>query len=147
MLTLVSDLAKAYFELQELDREMEFARRVLKTRQEALELTRVQKLMGQRSTLDLRRAEQEVVRAQAVIPDFERQIGQKEHLLSLLMGRNPIPIVRRTSLRDRPLPPDVPAGLPSALLERRPDIVEAEQNLIAANAKIGVAKAAFFPAD
>ena len=145
VLTLVSDLAKAYFELQELDAELEFAKRTLKTRQEALDLIRLRKLMGQRSTLDIRRAEQDVARAQAVIPDLERQIGQKEHQLSLLMGRNPAPIVRGASLRDHPLPPEVPAGLPSALLERRPDIVEAEQRLIAANAKIGVAKAAFFP--
>ena len=145
VLTLVSDLAKAYFELQELDAELEFAKRTLKTRQEALDLIRLRKLMGQRSTLDIRRAEQDVARAQAVIPDLERQIGQKEHQLSLLMGRNPTPIVRGASLRDHPLPPDVPAGLPSALLERRPDIVEAEQRLVAANAKIGVAKAAFFP--
>ena len=145
VLTLVSDLAKAYFELQELDAELEFAKRTLKTRQEALDLIRLRKLMGQRSTLDIRRAEQDVARAQAVIPDLERQIGQKEHQLSLLMGRNPTPIVRGASLRDHPLPPEVPAGLPSALLERRPDIVEAEQRLVAANAKIGVAKAAFFP--
>ena len=145
VLTLVSDLARAYFELQALDFELESAKRTLKTRQEALELIRLRKLMGQRSTLDIRRAEQDVARAQAVIPDLERQIGQKEHQLSLLMGRNPTLIVRGASLRDHPLPPDVPAGLPSALLERRPDIVEAEQRLIAANAKIGVAKAAFFP--
>ena len=145
VLTLVSDLARAYFELQALDFELESAKRTLKTRHEALELIRLRKLMGQRSTLDIRRAEQDVARAQAVIPDLERQIGQKEHQLSLLMGRNPTPIVRGASLREHPLPPDVPAGLPSALLERRPDIVEAEQRLIAANAKIGVAKAAFFP--
>ena len=145
VLTLVSDLAKAYFELQELDAELALARNTLKTRQEALDLIRLRKLVGQRSTLEIRRAEQEVARAQAVIPDLERQIGQKEHQLSLLMGRNPIRIVRGVSLREQPLPPEVPAGLPSALLERRPDIVEAEQRLVAANAKIGVAKAAFFP--
>ncbi|MXX10525.1 MAG: efflux transporter outer membrane subunit [Nitrospira sp. SB0677_bin_15] len=145
VLTLVSDLATAYFELQELDAELEAARRTLKTRQEALDLIRLRKLVGQRSTLDIRRAEQEVARARAVIPDLERQIGQKEHQLSLLMGRNPARILRGVSLRDQPLPPEVPAGLPSALLERRPDIVEAEQKLVAANARIGVAKAAFFP--
>ena len=145
VLTLVSDLAKAYFELQELDAELEAAKRTLKTRQEALDLIRLRKLVGQRSTLEIRRSEQEVARAQAVIPDLERQIGQKEHHLSLLMGRNPARIIRGASLRDQPLPPEVPAGLPSALLERRPDIVEAEQRLVAANAKIGVAKAAFFP--
>ncbi len=145
VLTLVSDLARAYFELQELDAELELAKRTLKARQEALDLIRLRKLVGQRSARDIRRAEQEVARAQAVIPDLERQIGQKEHQVSLLMGRNPAPIVRGTSLREQRLPPEVPAGLPSALLERRPDIVEAEQRLVAANAKIGVAKAAFFP--
>ena len=145
VLTLVSDLARAYFELQALDVQLEFAKHVLKTRQEALDLIRLRKLMGQNSTLEIRRAEQEVARARAVIPDLERQVGQKEHQLSLLMGRNPGPILRGASLRDQPLPPDVPAGLPSALLERRPDIVEAEQQLVSANARIGVAKAAFFP--
>ncbi len=145
VLTLVSDLARAYFELQELDAELELAKRTLKARQEALDLIRLRKLVGQRSARDIRRAEQEVARAQAVIPDLERQIGQKEHQVSLLMGRNPAPIIRGTSLREQRLPPEVPAGLPSALLERRPDIVEAEQRLVAANAKIGVAKAAFFP--
>lgn len=145
ILTLVSDLATAYFELRELDAELEAAKRTLKTRREALELIRLRKLVGQRSTLNIRRAEQEVARAQVVIPDLERQIGQKEHQLSLLMGRNPARILRGASLRDQPVPPEVPAGLPSTLLERRPDIVEAEQKLVAANAKIGVAKAAFFP--
>lgn len=145
ILTLVSDLAAAYFELRALDAELESAKRILETRQQAHDLVRLRKFVGQRSTRDIRREEQEVARAQAVIPDLERQIGQKEHQLSLLMGRNPIRIVRGVSLRDQPLPPEVPAGLPSALLERRPDIVEAEQKLIAANARIGVAKAAFFP--
>ena len=145
VLTLVSDLATAYFELRALDAELEFAKHTLKTRQEALDLVRLRKFVGQRSTLDIRREEQEVARARAVIPDLERQIGQKEHQLSLLMGRNPARVIRGISLRDQPLPPEVPAGLPSALLERRPDIVEAEQRLVAANAKIGVAKAAFFP--
>ena len=144
-LTLVSDLARVYFELHELDVELEIAKLTLKSRREAREMIRLRKLMGQRSALDVRRAEQDVARAQAVIPDLERQIGQREHRLSILMGRNPERVVRGTSLREQSLPPDVPAGLPSALLERRPDILEAEQRLIAANAKIGVAKAAFFP--
>lgn len=144
-LTLVSDLARVYFELHELDVELEIAKRTLKSRREAREMIRLRKLMGQRSALDVRRAEQDVARAHAVVPDLERQIGQREHHLSILMGRNPERVVRGTSLREQSLPPDVPAGLPSALLERRPDILEAEQRLIAANAKIGVAKAAFFP--
>ena len=144
-LTLVSDLARVYFELHELDVELEIAKRTLKSRREEREMIRLRKLMGQRSALDVRRAEQDVARAQAVVPDLERQIGQREHHLSILMGRNPAHVVRGTSLREQSLPPDVPAGLPSALLERRPDILEAEQRLIAANAKIGVAKASFFP--
>lgn len=145
VLTLVSDVARTYFELQEFDVELEIADLSLKTRQESLEIIRLRKLMGQSSTLDIRRAEQEVARAEAVIPDLERQIAQKENQLSILIGRNPAAIGRKSSLRDQNLLPEVPAGLPSALLERRPDILEAEQQLVAANAKIGVAKAAFFP--
>lgn len=145
VLTLVSDIAQAYFDLQELDLELEIAKLTLKTRQESLDIIRLRKLMGQSSTLDIRRAEQEVSRAEAVIPDLERQIGQKENQLSILIGKNPTSIARGDSLRDQTLPPEVPAGLPSALLERRPDILEAEQQLVAANAQIGVAKAAFFP--
>lgn len=145
VLTLVSDMAQAYFDLQELDVELEIAKLTLKTRQESVDIIRLRKLMGQSSTLDIRRADQEVARAQAVIPNLERQIGQKENQLSILIGWNPTTIVRGSSLRDQTLPPNVPAGLPSALLERRPDIQQAEQQLVAANAKIGVAKAAFFP--
>lgn len=144
-LTLVSDIAQAYFDLQELDLELNIAKLTLKTRQDSLEIIRLRKLMGRSSTLDIRRADQEVARAQAVIPDLERQIGQKENQLSILVGHNPMTIVRGSSLSDQTLPPEVPAGLPSALLERRPDILEAEHQLVAANAKIGVAKAAFFP--
>ncbi len=145
LLTLISDIAQAYFELQELDLELKIAKLTLASRQESLALVRMRTLMGQSSTLDIRRSEQEVTRAEVVIPDLERQIGQKENQLSLLTGRNPMSIVRTASLEDQALPPEVPAGLPSALLERRPDILEAEQQLIAANAKIGVAKAAMFP--
>lgn len=144
-LTLVSDIAQAYFDLQELDLELNIAQLTFKTRQETLEIIRLRKLMGQSSTLDIRRADQEVARAQAIIPDIERQIGQKENQLSILIGENPTTIIRETSLGNQTLPPEVPAGLPSALLEQRPDILEAEHQLVAANANIGVAKAAFFP--
>ena len=145
ILTLVSDIAHAYFDLQALDRELDIARRILKTRQESLDIIQLRKLMGQGATLAIRRAEQEVARVQTLIPDLERQIGQKENQLSLLIGRTPASIVRGVLLQEDTLPPHVPAGLPSALLERRPDILEAEQRLVAANANIGVAKAAFFP--
>ncbi len=145
LLTLVSDIAQAYFELQELDLEFEIAKLTFRTREETLELIRLRKLMGQSSTLDVRRAEQEVARAQAVIPDLERQIGQKENQLSILVGKNPDTVIRDSNLEAQTFPPEIPAGLPSTLLTRRPDIQEAEQRLIAANAQIGVAKAAFFP--
>ncbi len=145
LLTLVSDIAQAYFELQELDVELDIARMTYRTREETLELIRLRKLMGQSSTLDIRRAEQEVARAQAIIPDLERQIGQKENQLSILVGKNPDTVIRDSGLDGQTFPPEIPAGLPSALLSRRPDIQEAEQRLIAANAQIGIAKAAFFP--
>jgi len=145
VLTLVSDIARGYFELQELDLELKIARLTLNTRQDSLDLIRLRKLMGLSSTLDIRRAEQEVARAKAVIPDLERQIEQKENHLSILVGTNPQDIIRSSSLRKQTLPPNIPPGLPSTLLERRPDIVEAEHQLVSANAKIGVAKAAFFP--
>jgi len=144
-LTLVSGIVQAYFELQELDLERTISQRTLETRQKSLELITLRKFMGQSSTLDIRRAEQEVARSRTILPGLERQIGQKEHQLSILVGRNPASIIRGEALREQTLPPEVPAGLPSSLLERRPDIIEAEQKLIAANARIGVAKAAFFP--
>ncbi|GJL59959.1 MAG: membrane protein [Nitrospirales bacterium] len=145
LLTLVGDIAQAYFELLELDSELAIAQLTLRTREKSLEIIRLRTFMAQSSTLDTRRAEQEVVRARAQIPTLERQIVQKENQISLLIGRNPGPIIRGKALVEQPLPPEVPAGLPSALLERRPDIVEAENRLVAANAQIGVAKAAFFP--
>lgn len=144
-LMLVSAIVQAYFELQALDLELTISQRTLDTRQKSLELITLRKLMGQGSTLDIRRAEQEVARTHALLPGLERQIGQKEHQLSILVGQNPSSIIRGAALSEQTLPPEVPAGLPSSLLERRPDIIEAEQNLVAANARIGVAKAAFFP--
>jgi multidrug efflux system outer membrane protein len=95
--------------------------------------------------LDVRQAEQLVSTAAETIPDLERRIEQQENFLSTLLGNNPGPIARGASLTEQPHAPDVPAGLPSSLLERRPDIREAEAQLMAANAQIGVAKAAYFP--
>jgi multidrug efflux system outer membrane protein len=100
---------------------------------------------GVATQLDLRQSEQLVETAAETIPALQQQIEQTENQISLLLGRNPGPVVRGKSLTDQEFPPDIPAGLPSALLERRPDIRSAEQNLIAANAEIGVAKAAYFP--
>jgi multidrug efflux system outer membrane protein len=143
--TLVSDVATAYFNLRELDYELEISRRTLATRQASLELIKNRRAGGVATLIDLRQAEQLVYTASETIPTLQQQIEQTENVISLLLGKNPGDVVRGLSLTEQDLTPDVPAGLPSALLERRPDIRAAEQNLIAANAQIGVAKAAYFP--
>src|SRR2546425_1707496 len=114
-------------------------------RQASVELQRRRFERGLSTQLDVDRAEAEVAVAAATVPDLERRIAQTENGLSVLLGRNPGPIARGTPLERQRLPPEVPAGLPSALLERRPDIRQAEQTLVAANARIGVAKAEYFP--
>jgi multidrug efflux system outer membrane protein len=143
--TLVSNVAAAYFQLRELDLELEISRRTLGTRQGSLKLTRSLADHGATSMLDVRQAEQLVFTAAEEIPDLERRIEQEENFISILLGSNPGAIPRGRRLTDQPHAPEVPAGLPSSLLERRPDIRQAEENLIAANARIGVAKAAYFP--
>ena len=144
MTTLVSDVATSYFSLRELDAELEISRRTLDTRRESLRLTQTRSGGGVATLLDLRQAEQLVDTAAESIPELQLQIGQTENAISLLLGKNPGDVARGRSLVDQRLP-DVPPGLPSALLDRRPDIRAAEQNLVAANAEIGVAKAAYFP--
>jgi multidrug efflux system outer membrane protein len=143
--TLVSDVATAYFQLRSLDLQLEISRRTLASRQDSLRLTQTLASRGATSMLDVRQAEQLVDTAAENIPDMERRIEQQENFLSTLLGNNPGPIARGMKLTEQSHPPDVPAGLPSTLLERRPDIREAEAQLIAANAQIGVAKAAYFP--
>ena len=143
--TLVSDVATAYLTLRELDYALEISSHTLQTRQESLELTRSRQTGGVATLLDLRQAEQLVDTAAQTIPGIEQQIEQTENQIKLLLGDNPGNVARGKSLSDQNLPPQVPAGLPSGLLERRPDIRAAEQNLIAANAEIGVARAAYFP--
>lgn len=143
--TLVSDVATSYLSLRELDYELEISRRTLQTREESLALVRQRQTGGVSTRLDLRQAEQLVYTAAESIPATQEQIEQRENQIRLLLGENPEGVPRGRSLTDQGLPPDVPAGLPSALLERRPDIRAAEQNLIAANAEIGVARAAYFP--
>jgi multidrug efflux system outer membrane protein len=143
--TLVSDVSTAYFNLLELDLELEIAKRTLATRQDSLRIIQVRESRGLATRLDVRQAEQLVQVAQETIPSLEQRIEQTENQISLLAGGNPAPVLRTHKLTDQELPPAVPAGLPSSLLERRPDIAAAEQNLIAANATIGVAKAAYFP--
>ncbi len=143
--SLVSDVASAYFQLRELDLELEISRQTLESRKGSLKLTQILADGGATSMLDVRQAEQLVFTAAANIPDLERRIEQQENFISILLGKNPQAIDRGKPLVDQPHALEVPAGLPSSLLERRPDIREAEQQLIAANAQIGVAKAAYFP--
>ena len=145
MLTLVANVSGAYFQLRALDLELEISRRTLASRKESLRLTSILADRGSTSMLDVRQAEQLVFTAAAEIPSLEQQIEQEENLISILLGENPNTVARGQALTDQVRPPAVPAGLPSSLLERRPDIREAEQQLIAANAQIGVAKSAYFP--
>jgi len=144
--TLVANVAAAYFQLRELDLELEISQKALASRKESLELTKTLEEHGINSILDVRQAEQLVYTAAADIADLKRRIGQQEDFLSILLGNNPGPIAPRgKELTDQPHAPMVPAGLPSALLERRPDIRQSEELLVAANARIGVARAAYFP--
>jgi len=143
--SLVANVATAYFQLRALDAELEIAKRTLGSRQQSLQLTQVLETHGSASDLDVSQSEQLVYTASETIPDLERQIQQQENLLSILLGENPGSIPRGRALTEQPVPDSVPAGLPSELLERRPDVLEAEANMMAANAQIGVAKAAFFP--
>src|SRR5260370_427377 len=143
--SLVTQVASAYFELRSLDLQLDIATRALASRREALRLTEIAARGGATSLLDVRGGEQIVFTAAAATADLERQIPQQENYISVLLGLNPAAVERGASLEQHVRLPDVPAGLPSALLDRRPDINEAEQRLIAANANIGIAKAAFFP--
>jgi len=143
--SLVSDVASAYFELRELDLELEISRQTLASRKNSLQLTQILADGGATSMLDVRQAEQLVFNAGASIPDLERRIEQQENFISTLLGKNPQAIARGRKLVDQPHALEIPSGLPSSLLERRPDILQAEQQLIAANAQIGVAKADYFP--
>jgi multidrug efflux system outer membrane protein len=143
--SLISNVATAYFQLLELDIEMEISRRSLDSRKESLRLIEIREKGGNTSLMDVRQSEQLVYTAAAAIPDLERRTEQQENLISILLGKNPGPITRGKPLVEHVVQPTVPAGLPSSLLARRPDIQSVEQQLIAANARIGVAKAAYFP--
>ena len=143
--TLVANMSHAYFQLRALDRELEISKRTLTSRQESLRLTRILADRGSTSMLDVRQAEQLVFTAAAEIPALEQEIEQQENLISILLGKNPADVARGQKLTEQTQPPEVPPGLTSSLLERRPDIREAEQQLVAANAQIGVARAAYFP--
>jgi multidrug efflux system outer membrane protein len=143
--SLVANVATAYFQLRALDNQLEISKRTLASRQQSLQLTQTLESHGGASGLDVSQAEQLVYTASETIPDLERRIQQQENVLSVLLGENPQSIPRGRTLTEQPVPQNVPAGLPSELLERRPDVHQVEENMVAANAQIGVAKASFFP--
>ena len=148
--TIVEDVASDYYQLRSLDAQLAITKRAIETRQQSLDLTNKLETGGNTSLADVRQAEELLYTAKAQLPDLQRQIEQQENNLGLLLGRNPGPILRDTDasadiLAHAPHPVDVPVGLPSELLERRPDIRRAEELLVQANANIGVARAQFFP--
>jgi multidrug efflux system outer membrane protein len=145
ILTLVSDVASDYFALLQLDLQLKITRETVATQEDSVKLTNLRVEHGVATKLDVLQAQQTLDTANAAIPDLERQIAQEENAISILLGDYPQSVTRGRPLVDQPLPPEVPPGMPSSLLERRPDIREAEQILVAANAEIGVAKAQFFP--
>jgi multidrug efflux system outer membrane protein len=145
VLTLVSDVASDYFTLLQLDLQLAITRETVGTQTDSVKLTQLRLDHGVATKLDVLQAQQVLDTANAQIPDLERQIAQEEDALSILLGNYPQDIARGIPLVGQALPPEVPAGVPSSIMERRPDIREAEQILIAANADIGVAKAQFFP--
>lgn len=145
LITLVADVAQSYFNLRELDLELEIARRTLRLNDETVDFYRRRLDGGVSNRLEFDQSIANRSRTASTIPDLERQIAIQENQINLLLGRNPGPIPRGAVLTDQYYPPNIPAGLPTALLERRPDIKAAEDLLVAANADIGAAKALFFP--
>ncbi len=143
--TLVAEVATAYLDLLEFDLELEISKRTYAARTNSLELTRSRESGGVAAMQDVYQSRILVATAESAIVESQRQIELQENRLSLLLGRNPGPLARGRSLNDQPLRPEVPAGLPAELLDRRPDLRVAEQSLVAANADIGQAKAAFYP--
>jgi multidrug efflux system outer membrane protein len=143
--SLVADLATAYFSLREYDAELVYVRESISARTESLKLVKARLDGGVANALEVDQAQSLVASAQASAAQLERLIGQTENMICFLVARQPGPIERGKPLTEQYQPPQIPAGLPSALIDRRPDLREAEQMLIAANARVGVAKAAFFP--
>jgi multidrug efflux system outer membrane protein len=144
VLTVVASVASAYVQLRALDRQLDIAKATTGSLGQAARLQQVRFDEGATPESDYRQAESQFETAAAQVPELERQVVRQENLIRALLGANPGPIERGSSIDDLKLP-DVPEGLPSSLLERRPDIRQAEQNLIASNADIGVARAAYFP--
>ncbi len=143
--SLIEELATAYFRLRSLDSQLEITQNTIKAREDSLHLTQSLEHFGAGSRADTRQAEELLHTAQANLPEIRRQIAVQENAISILLGHNPQDVDRGLTINDQPHPGSVPAGLPSDLLERRPDIRQAEAELIAANARVGVAKAQFFP--
>jgi multidrug efflux system outer membrane protein len=144
-LTMVQQVATGYFHLRSLDEQLSIAKQTLKTRQDSVDLTRTLESGGSVPLADLRQAEELKYAASVQVPQLEQQIQQEENALRLLLGKNPGPVAHTDANALAPVPQELPVGLPSRLLERRPDILQAEQQLIEANARIGVARAQFFP--
>jgi multidrug efflux system outer membrane protein len=144
-LLIMAQVAQGYFQLRALDAQLDVAKQTVASFQETLKIFEDKFKGGAASGLEVSRAQAALSNVAATIPDIERQIVAQENALSLLLGRNPGPIARGTTLAEQFDPPQIPAGLPATLMGRRPDLREAEQNLIAANASVGVAKANFFP--
>lgn len=144
-LTLVQDVATDYIQLRALDQQLEITRQTIQARQDSLKLTQTLEQGGSSPLTDVRQAEQLLYTATSEIPQIEQNIQQEENAIKLLLGENPGPVARMAAKTLTPPPQELPVGLPSQLLERRPDIQQAEASLIAANAQIGVARAQFFP--
>jgi multidrug efflux system outer membrane protein len=145
VITLVADVASTYLLLRELDLQLDVARRTVQTNEETVRFYETRLKGGVSNRLEVDRAVANRARTAVVIPQIEQQVALAENALSLLLGRPPGPIERGEALTDQHVPPGVPAGLPAALLERRPDVLAAEQRLVASNANVGAAKALFFP--
>jgi multidrug efflux system outer membrane protein len=144
-LTLVQQVATAYLQIRALDSQLEITRQTIKVREDSVSLTRTLESGGSVPLSDVRQAEQLLYAATSEVPQLEEQIQQQENAIALLLGENPGPIAHQDPNALAPPPQDLPTGIPSQLLERRPDIEQAEATLIAANAQIGVARAQFFP--
>ncbi|HEX5111089.1 MAG TPA: efflux transporter outer membrane subunit [Vicinamibacterales bacterium] len=145
MVTLVGDVATNYFLLRELQLQLEIARQTLRVNDDTVTYFRNRLDGGVSNRLELDRIQANRERTAASIPDLERQVAITENLISLLLGRSPGPITGERFAPDEPVPPPIPPGLPAAILQRRPDVVQAEQLLVAANADVGAAKALFYP--
>ena len=144
-LTLVQNVATAYLQLRALDQQLAVTKQTIQAREDSVKLTQTLEQGGSSPLSDVRQAEQLLYTATSEIPQIEQNIQQEENAIKLLLGENPGPVARMAAKTLTPPPQELPVGLPSQLLERRPDIQQAEASLIAANAQIGVARAQFFP--